>query len=62
MESQNTDVFAYTYQVFKTKKTWKIDIYQNKKIIKTEFRDTASLCLAYALEFENSIVKGCHNA
>ena len=61
MENQSKDIFGYSYQVFKTKKFWRVDIYQNKKLIKTEYRDTASLCLAYALEFENTIVQSVSN-
>lgn len=62
MEDQSKDIFGYSYQIFKTKKFLRADVYQNKKLIKTEYRETASLCLTFALEFENTIVKGNYNA
>ena len=43
---------SFNYQIFKTKSKYKLDIYQDKKLIETVYKDNAIFCLAYALEIE----------
>lgn len=56
------DTKNFSYQVHKTKKLYKLDIYQDKKIVETIYKENAILCLCYALEIEAKLLKGENNA